>query len=235
MIAAATFRGLTRNPPQRKVLCTAATGPFTDLLEVSLPTFERFANRHQWDVFVGTEDRADGRPTSWAKILLISELLGRYELLMWVDADAVIVDDSVNLASELRRRKHLYLVEHHHAATGEVTANAGVMMLRAGRWTQCLLAAIWAQDDLIDHRWWENAALMRLLGYRIDPQPAAHVQRTRWLKRAQFIDVAWNSMPHWHGSPRPRITHYASLPLEERRHRMLADAARSERRESQFG
>ena len=220
--------------PERKVLCTSATGPFADLLKVSLPTFESYARRHQWDVFVGTEDRADGRPTSWAKVPLISELLGRYDLLMWVDADAVIVDESVDLASELRRRKHLYLVEHQHAPTGEVTANAGVMMLRAGRWTQRLLAAIWAQADLIDHRWWENAALMRLLGYRIDPQPAARVRRTRWLKRVRFLDVAWNSMPHWHGSPTPRITHYASLPLEERRRRMLADAAGAQWREGRF-
>jgi hypothetical protein len=212
--------------PKRKVLCTAATGPFTELLEIALPTFEAYARRHHWDVFVGTDDRAEGRPTSWGKIPLISDLLGRNDLVMWVDADAVIVDVSVDLASELRWRKHLYLVEHRHEPTGEVTANAGMLMFRAASWTQRLLAAIWAQEDLIDHRWWENAALMRLLGYRIDPQPAERIRRTPWLRHVRFLDVAWNSMPHWHGSPTPRITHYASLPFEERRNRMLADIAR---------
>ena len=211
---------------KRKALCTVGTGPFAPLLEVSLPTLEAYAWRHGWELVIDTKDRTDGRPASWGKIPLIAELLGRHDLVMWVDADTVIVDGSIDLASELRRRKHLYLVEHRHTPTGEVTANAGVMMIRAGRWTERLLAAVWAQADLIHHRWWENAALMRLLGYRIDPQPAARVRRTRWLRQVRFLDVAWNSMPHWHASPTPRITHYAGLPLDERRNRMLADAAR---------
>jgi galactosyl transferase GMA12/MNN10 family len=208
---------------RNKVICTAGTGPFAELLAVSLPTFESYAQRHGWEVFVDSADRTDGRPAAWGKIPLIAEMLRSHDLVMWVDADAVIVDETVDLASELRARKHLYLVEHRHAPTGEVTANAGVLMFRAGGWAKRLLEAIWAQEDLIAHRWWENAALMRLLGYRIDPQPAAHIQRTRWLRRVRFLDVAWNSMPHWHGSPSPRITHYASLPLGERHNRMLTD------------
>ena len=210
---------------RRKVICTVGSGPFAELLAVSLPTFESYAQRHGWELVVERGDRSDGRPAPWAKIPLISELLGRYDLVMWIDSDAVIVNESVDLASECRWRKHLYLVEHRHAPTGEVTANAGVMMFRAGRWAQHLLEAIWAQEDLITHRWWENAALMRLLGYRIDPQPAGPEHRTRWLRHVHFLDVAWNSMPHWDASPTPRIVHYASLPLEERRQRMLADVA----------
>jgi hypothetical protein len=216
---------LTRPVRKRKALCTTATGPFTELLEISLPTLDAYARRHGWELVVSDEDPADGRPIPWGKIPLISELLGRYDLIMWIDADAVIVDGSIDLASELRWRKHLYLVEHRHAPTGEETANTGVFMLRAGSWARRFLAGVWDQEDLIDHRWWENAAVMRLLGYRIDPQPAAHERRTRWFRGVHFLDVAWNSIPHWHGSPEPRITHYASLPLEERRRRMLKDAA----------
>jgi galactosyl transferase GMA12/MNN10 family len=190
-----------------------------------MPTLEAYAQRHRWELVVCAEDNAQGRPAAWGKVPAVADLLGRYELVMWVDADAVIVDDSIDLASELRWRKELYLVEHWHAPTGEVTANTGVFMLRAGTWADRFLAAVWAQEDLIAHRWWENAAVMRLLGYRIDPQPAGRERRTRWLKRVRFLDVAWNSMPHWHSSPAPRITHYASLGFEERRTRMMADAA----------
>jgi hypothetical protein len=129
---------------------------------------------------------------------------------------------SYDLASELRFGRQLYLVEHSHPPTGEVTANAGVLMLRAGRWAERFLAAVWAQADLIEHRWWDNAAVMRLLGYRIDPQPACRERRTRWRVGVRFLDVAWNSVPHWHPSPVPRIVHFAGLPLEERREQMLA-------------
>jgi hypothetical protein len=115
----------------------------------------------------------------------------------------VIVDGSRDLAAELRFERNLYLVEHDHVPSGETTANMGVFMLRAGRSADRFLEAVWAQDDLVDHRWWEKAAVMRLLGYRIDPQPAGREGRTSWLRRVRFLDVAWNSLPHYVSSPTP--------------------------------
>lgn len=205
-----------------KALATIASGPYARLLDLTRPRLERYAELHGWELIVLTEADAHGRPPTWAKVPLLADLLRRYPLVAFIDADAVIVDDSLDLATELRRRRDFYLVEHTHpAATDppgiEVTANAGVMMLRATRWMQRFLAAVWAQEDLIEHRWCENAAMMRLLGYRLDPQPAGRERRTRWLRRVRFIDVAWNSMP-WQNqaSPSPRIVHFGGRPLEER-------------------
>ena len=205
-----------------KVICTAATGPFRELLPLTLPSLKRYAERHGWELVIVTEDRADGRPPAWGKVPILREQLARAAVVAWIDADALVVDGSRDLADELRPRKRLYLVEH-NAPTGDVTANSGVMMLRASRWANRFLAEVWAQTDLVDHIWWENAAIMRLLGYRIDPLPAAPERRTRWLGRVHFLDLAWNSIPHAQASPAPRILHYAGLPFAERR-RLLADA-----------
>jgi hypothetical protein len=54
----------------------------------------------------------------------------------WLDADAIIVDGSRDLAAELRRGRDLYLVEHHERASDMVAANTGVFMLRAGDWAE---------------------------------------------------------------------------------------------------
>lgn len=209
-----------------KGLFTAATGEFRTLLDLSAPTFERFADRHGWKLVVVTEDTARGRPPAWGKVPILLDALDSFSLVAWIDADAVIVDDSRDLASELRWRRNLYLVEHAFESTASVppseerTANTGVMMLRSGRWARRFLRAVWEQEDLVDHRWWENAAAMRLLGYRIDPQPANREQRTAWLRRVHFLDVAWNSMPSYHASSTPRIIHFGGLPLDERFARM---------------
>ena len=219
---------------RRKVICTIASGPFAPLSEISRPGLEAYAERHGWELVISKDADAQGRPPSWAKVPLVADLLRRYELVAWLDADAVIADGSHDLASELRFGRDLYLVEHQHAATGEVTANAGVFMLRAGRWAEGFLFSVWAQADLIEHRWWDNAAVMRLLGYRNDPQPAGRERTTRWLTRVRFLDVAWNSVPHWHASPAPRIVHFAGLPLEERREQMLA-TLRSESDDYEIG
>jgi galactosyl transferase GMA12/MNN10 family len=203
-----------------KALCTIASGPFAPLFEIARPGFEGFAARHGWTPVIETRAEARGRPPAWAKILLLADLLERFELVAWLDADALIVDGSQDLASELRRRRDFYLVQHRwHSTAGqggaEITANAGVMMFRSGRWAQRFLAAVWAQEDLIEHRWWENAAIMRLLGYRIDPQPVQPERRTRWLRRVRYLDVAWNVTPLT-PCPSPRVCHFAGLPLEQR-------------------
>jgi hypothetical protein len=208
-----------------RALCTQATGAFTELLDISRPRMERYAQRHGWDLHVVAEDTAQGRPAAWGKVRIVRDLLDRYDVVAWLDADTVIVDLERDLAGELRRGKDLYLVEHHNGPSGEVTANTGVFMLRSGRWARRLLDQVWERRDLIDHRWWENAAIMELLGYRIDPQPATHDRRTRWLRRTRFLDVAWNSLPHWDASREPVIKHYAGLPLHQRAEAMRADVA----------
>lgn len=214
---------LRRN--RRKAICTSVTGDqFAELYELSRPGLERFADYHGWQLLVTRTDTAQGRPASWGKVPILQDALGSFDLVAWIDVDAVVVDGSRDLAAEQRRGKHLYLVEHAHPS-GETTANAGVMMLRASRWTRRLLAEVWASVDLIDHIWWENAALMRLLGYRLDAQPVTRGDDLRRLARVEFLDVAWNSIPHWVASPAPRIKHYAGLPVEERRTLMLADRA----------
>jgi hypothetical protein len=210
----------------RKALCTTVTPEFDALFALSGPPLRQFAGRHGWSVIVNRVDRACGRPTSWGKVPLLLELLRSYDLVGWIDADALIVDGSRDLAAELRRGKHLYWVEHAHPS-GETTANAGVMMLRSTRWARRLLERAWACEDLIEHVWWENAALMRLLGYRIEEHPVHRGPNQRLLRHVRFLDLAWNSIPHWVASAAPRITHYAGLPLQERLERMRIDACAS--------
>jgi galactosyl transferase GMA12/MNN10 family len=207
----------------RKALLTTVTPEFDDMFALSGPPLREFADRHGWSLIVNRADRACGRPTSWGRVPLLLEAMRSYDVVAWIDADALIVDGSRDLAAELRRGKNLYWVEHSHPS-GETTANAGVMMLRSSRWSRRLLERAWASEDLIDHVWWENAALMRLLGYRIDAQPVGRGPDRRALARVQFLDLAWNSIPHWLASPTPRITHYAGLPLEDRLERMRIDA-----------
>jgi galactosyl transferase GMA12/MNN10 family len=215
--------------PRRKVICTIAAGDFAPLLEIARPSLEAYAARHEWELVLRHDGDARGRPLAWAKIPLIADLLGRYDLVTWLDADAIIVDGSRDLASELRWRRDLYLVEHHERTSSQVTANTGVFMLRTGDWAKRLLEAVWAQEDLIEHIWWENAAMMRLLGYRIDsPREAGRERRTPWLRRVRFLDVAWNDMAHFHhSSPAPRIKHFGGLPLDIRATAMAEAAARA--------
>lgn len=206
-----------------RVICTAATGPFTELLDINLPVLRAYAKRHRFDLVTVTDDTACGRPAAWGKIPIILRLLASYQVVVWLDADTIIVDPSRNIADELRPGKDLYLVEHYHERG--VTANTAVFMLRSGACAKCLPIRAWNRTDYLHHQWWENAAIMELLGYRVDPVPCVHERRTPWRDRTHFLDIAWNSMPFHITSPGPVINHYGGQPLEVRRARMLADRA----------
>jgi len=60
----------------------------------------------------------------------------------------------------------------------------------------------------IDHNWWENAALLDLLGYSLDP-PFAKERESHWESRVGVLDLAWNSVPGYCASPTPAVNHHA--------------------------
>ncbi len=144
--------------------------------------------------------------------MLLRALAERYELLLWLDADLVIVDRSLDIATELEEGRFLYLVEH-TTKEGRMP-NTGVMMLRGGPQTVAFLDEVYAQRDLIDHRWWENAAVCRLLGYELDPVGPG--TPTELLTRhTKLISPRWNSIRNA-PAPHPRIRHYPGYSLKVR-------------------
>jgi Methyltransferase domain/galactosyl transferase GMA12/MNN10 family len=185
-------RRLTKRGPGecRRVICSLATGDYRSLLSRSALSFERYADRWEWDLVVSTEDLAEGRPAPWAKVPLVRSLLAQYDWVLWLDADVVIVDLNADISAEIQPDKDLYLVEH--PWLGQYTANTGVMLLRSCDWSRAFLDRVWALDEYAEHPWWENAAVLELLGYGLEP--ARLVEPTPWLRRTKLIDRRWNSI-----------------------------------------
>lgn len=207
----------------RRVLCSNGTGPFASLLEVAAVGLEKYARRHRWDLVVSREDLAGGRPAAWGKLKLVRALLQEYQVVGWIDSDALVVDFEYDIGEVLEEDKDFYLVEQEGGTLRDRVVNSGVFLARATDWTERFFDEVWAQRDLISHRLWENAAIMRLLGYEIDASPIVRGRPTQWLERVKLIDLAWNSIPYWARSSRPRINHYGWLPVPRRRLLMLDD------------
>ena len=214
----------------RGVICSLATGAHVHLLSVAAPTLVAFGERHGWDVVLSTEeDLCAGRPAPWGKIPLIRQLLDEYELVWWIDADAIIVDASKDIRDELDPDKDLFLVEHLFEWPHQHAANTGVMVWRSTDWSRALLDETWAMEKYTYHYAWENVALIELLGYCI--WPFFHREPTKWMERVQLLGVEWNSV--WPDpSPAPRINHHGGrITVDDRRTFMLGDLARFRRGE----
>jgi hypothetical protein len=116
----------------------------------------------------------------WSKVALLREVLGSFELALWIDADAVVVDPRRDIADELRADSFLALVEHRF--DGHRMPNAGVLVLRSGAPSDAFLEGVWGATRYLHHPWWEQAAVLEALGYAVPPWSwgrglAAPVQR----------------------------------------------------------
>jgi hypothetical protein len=199
----------------RKAIVSLGTGP----QRIARRSFARYGARHGYELVMQTSTLDPSRPPPWSKVVLLRRLAREYDLLLWLDADLVVVDTSLDIASELEDGRFLYLVEH---ATKEGRMpNSGVMLLRGGPDTIAFLDDVYAQEDLVEHRWWENAAICRLLGYRLDPvgltTPTALLT-----EHTKLLSPCWNSIPDA-PVPDPRIRHYPGYSLKVRGALMLRD------------
>jgi hypothetical protein len=199
-----------------KAIASIGTGPHERLLRLAGRSFGPFARRHGYDLHLRATVPATGRPPAWAKIPLMRELLESYDTVLWLDSDLVIVDPREDLPAP----PFMALVEH-VTKEGRMP-NSGVWALRGGDDARRFLDEIWAQEDLVQHRWWENAAICRLLGYRLDPVTPA--TSTAWLERTTLLDPRWNSIPDA-PARRPRIRHYPGYSPKVRAAFMLRDLA----------
>jgi hypothetical protein len=209
-----------------RVICSIGSGPYQELLDISAVTYRGFAKRHGYDIDLRTELPAPERPAAWSKVRLAQSLLDDYEEVLWVDADAIFVDISEDIASHMKPEKDLYLVEHIWEGGRLRGPNFGVFLIRSTPWSRKLLDDIWASDQYIDHLWWENAALYEMLGYEVpaDLSPPRKVRTTELEKRVEFLGLEWNSgIAGDSASPNPRIRHYGGRSLPDLRRGLMAD------------
>lgn len=207
---------------KNRVLCSLGVGNHVELLEIAARSFYPYAERFGYDVVLSHELLALDRPASWSKLLLVRRLLDDYETVLWVDADAVIMRHDVDVAALLPDAATLAVVAH-ATPEGAEFPNAGVFLCRSNRTARRLLADMWASTEFVHHKWWENAALLKLLGYRPNA-PVELVHPTEYRSAVHFLPTEWNSLPVLR-QPDGRIKHYAGLNHAERYAGMTRDVA----------
>ena len=206
---------------RRKVLCTIATGPHAELFELSGPSFAMYADRHGYDLAVRQDLTDPDRAPSWNKLPFFLELFEDYDLVVWVDADAAIVDPRFDIADELAPDDLMGVVAHEY--DDQVIPNCGVWVLRDDEDVRRFVRTLWHKTEFLDHRWWENAAFLDELGYSVDPRVEL-VRPTPMLRRTRFIDRSWNSI-RVDEARHPRINHYPGRSQAHRLQQLERDLA----------
>lgn len=210
----------------RKALATFGSGPAAEALALALPTFRAYASRHDYEIVIGN-GAACGRPASWGKVGLLRRLLAAYDFVVWLDADALILDTRTDLESIVPADAFQAFAVTTSTLQGDTSPCLGVWALRAGDRTHEFLAAVWAQADLTDHRWWEQAAAMRLLGWTIE-YPLYKERPSEWDAGTFILGEEWDMIPMSPavGYAPGYIRHYGGWAYRRRLFDMRTDLAR---------
>lgn len=207
----------------RRAIVTYAAGAHEELLDVALPTYKAFADRHGYDLHVGR--KVCDLPPAWNKIPLLLKALtvGAYDEVVWFDCDLVVVDPTSDFPQ--LHDDDVHALVRHFEDCSEVP-NSGVWRVR--RDAIPLLNKMMELEVFENHGWWEQAALMTLMGYCVPPEGSKFkdtkcrcVRPTVWYDRCEFMRLCWNSHPQYR-SDHPRIIH-CSYPDMPRRLRVMRE------------
>lgn len=200
----------------RKALATIGTGPMEPVLKLAAKTFEAYAIKHGYDLHIGGGEN-DGRPPSWGKVAMCRRLLDDYDEVFWIDSDAIILDGSTDVRETIPEDAwQAFSVDIN--GLGIWTLCCGVWFLRGDRAKE-FLDVLWTQEQHINHRYWEQGAVLELLGYDDDGRDLGP---SEWRAGSHFLAHEWGMIAR-DRLEKARIRHYAARSNEFRCSRMTID------------
>jgi hypothetical protein len=76
-----------------------------------------------------------------------------------------------------------------------------------------VLDEMWKLTEYIDHCWWEQAAMLELLGFDPRTRPVSLFAPTELWDRTHWLETGWNvHVNDVYKSPRPRFKHATMWP-----------------------
>jgi len=153
---------------KRRIVVTGCSGDdWKQLSRETRKTVELYCSRHGVD-FVFEELISSGRAPSWFKLVALASCLATHDEALWLDADVIACEDAANIFDAVpdEAPAAACLVNPRNE---ESHFNCGVLLVRRAFLPVLVEAAM--QDDLIHHRWWEQAAINRLAFDRIFQLP----------------------------------------------------------------
>lgn len=196
-----------------RVIVTSHEGDeFDRIAEITLPLISAYATRHGIKHIDITPPGFVKRPASWKKLIAICDGFSDHDEVLWIDTDVVVVNGEDNIFDATPKSAAQAMVRH-STCEGDVP-NAGVWLLR--RTMLPVLMSIAMADSAVSHRWWEQAALLTVMGFVESEGRCSHQHETSLFRDTAWLDESWNL---WRESPvgvKPRFRHACGMGGIER-------------------
>jgi hypothetical protein len=149
--------------PRIAILTFCVGADYTRAMEPGLASKRAYAAKHGYTFHCGGTDVWDrSRPAPWSKLNFIQKYINDYDYLFWSDADVIIMNQELRIEDHIlpllpKDKDMLWCTD----VCGNI--NNGNMLLRGhSTWLADFLKRAYAQTDLVNHIWWDNAGMLRL-------------------------------------------------------------------------
>lgn len=178
----------------RAVISYAQGSEHLKLAELTWPLMRRYASHCKASWVPYTEVPAIDRPPAWKKLVCLAHALSEFDEVLWLDSDVVVADHD-DIFEDFPDGKIHAIVEH-KTDEGSVP-NTGVWLCRRGILPWLAVAAM--RDECVHHKWWEQAAILHLLGYSVQDGQCSRHQETSLYLATHWLDERWNYCSHSKG------------------------------------
>jgi len=156
--------------PAHKALITGSGPRMRKALDLALPTHRRFARQHGYRLIVdyslddetGRRDPRARRLPRFQKLPIVMHALRAFDLVLWVDADAMVCAFDRDVAADLPAHCFQGLVLE--CRSERVNPNSGLWLLRNTEEAHAFLHLVACMGD-VGHSWADQAAVCTALGW----------------------------------------------------------------------
>jgi hypothetical protein len=156
-------------------LVTMYSGTHARLEAFTRPALERYARRHGFGFFLA--DPVDGHPPSWGKVAALQRLLVDHEVVVWVDADALIFDHAPDLAEWLPKTASQAFAQDRLL---EFRINTWLWVARRGPSTSRFLDDVWRRRRDFPRQPWDLGGVHAALTDHPEHQVGTVLLPKRW-------------------------------------------------------
>jgi len=177
---------------KRAIISYAEGDEHLELAGMTWPLMKRYAGSCDADFIGFTGCPEIPRPPAWKKLACLAESLSEFDEVLWLDADVVVSTDE-SIFDDFPVDKIQAVVEQ--KTTEGCIPNTGVWLCR--RPVLPWLVAASMHDGYVNHKWWEQAAVIHLMGYVSEGGLCRSLRASKLHELTHFLDERWN---YWSGS-----------------------------------
>lgn len=162
-------QGSLKNPQTKKmkiaILSLAIGEKYKEATKYSWLSKKKYAEQHGYDFITDESVYDETRPIAWSKILLISKYLSQYDHVVWIDADAMIMNHSQKMEDKITTFGDSDIVVSNDI-NGMI--NTGVIVVKNTLFSAKFMETIYKPEHFVDHGNWEQQTFINLYNSNTD-------------------------------------------------------------------